>query len=136
MKLQKTIAVYNGIATAGNGIASVYASVALTNQAASIGATNLQAGGAVCPAGLYRATVYMLNTATGIGNATVTIGWGDGVGSRTAVSASLDLGSSGFVSMTVPIRTDGTTNITYSTTLSGVSASPKYALYITLERMQ
>jgi hypothetical protein len=127
-------ATYNNLATAGMGNPPIYAVASLTGQAASIGTTNLQCGGAVCPAGQYRVAVYSVVTATGTGTLSSTIGWNDGTAARTITSTGVATTATNF-EQPAPyiIRADGVNNITYATTLS---VSGTYSLYISLERLQ
>jgi hypothetical protein len=124
---------YNNVSTAGIGTPPVYASAAQTGQTASIAATNLQCGGAVCPAGLYRVHVYTVVTTTGTGTLTTTIGWTDPGQAQTITSAGVATTAKNFEQLDYVIRADGVANITYATTLS---VSGTYAIYVTLERLQ
>lgn len=128
-----TTTTYNNVSTAGIGVPPVYASVSLTGQTASISSTNLQCGGAVCAAGLYRVKGYEVVTTTGSGTISTTIGWNDATASRTSATAGVSTGATNFESIDVVLKADGVNNITYSTTLS---SSGTYALYLTLERLQ
>ncbi len=128
-----TVTNYNSVATAGMGVPPVYASVATTAQTASIGTTNLQCGGAVCPAGLYRVAVYTDVTSTGTGTLSSTIGWSDPAAARTITSTGIATTATNFERVDYTIRADGIANITYATTLS---VSGTYSIYVTLERLQ
>lgn len=136
--LNGTVSKYNGATTVGMGVPPIYASVSLTGQTGSIGATNLQVGGAVAPAGFYRISWYgKCTTASGSDTLTVTITYNDGTAARTQAFAfllSTTVGS-GVQQISFVFQTDGATNIQYSTTRSGATGSPQYALSITLERL-
>lgn len=129
---------YNGAATAGMGVAPIYASVSLTGQTGSIGATSMQVGGAVAPAGIYRISWYgKTTTASGSDTLTVTISYNDGSGSRTRAFGFLlsTLAAGGTQQIVDLIQADGINNIQYSTTRSGATGSPQYSLGIILERL-
>jgi hypothetical protein len=124
---------YGTIATLGRGIPAIYAAVASTGQTASIAATNLQCGAAVCAAGLYRVHVYTVVTTTGTGTLTTTIGWTDPGQAQTITSGGIATTAKNFEQLDYVIRADGVANITYATTLS---VSGTYAIYVTLERLE
>src|ERR1041385_900109 len=124
---------YNNVSTAGIGTPPVYASAAQTGQTASITATNLQCGGAVCPTGLYRVHVYTVVTTTGTGTLTTTIGWTDPGQAQTITSGGIATTAKNFEQLDYVLRADGVANITYATTLS---VSGTYAIYVTLERLE
>ncbi len=129
---------YNGATAVGMGVPPIYASVSLTGQTGSIGATNLQVGGAVAPAGLYRYSWYgKTTTASGSDTLTVTIHYHDGVAARTRAFAFLlsSTASNGTQQIIETIEADGANHIQYSTTRSGATGSPVYALKITVERL-
>lgn len=127
------ISKYGTITTAGRGVVGIFGSVPLTGQTASIGATNIQCGGAVCAAGTYEVTVYTVVTTTGSGTLTTTIGYTDPAAARTITSAGISTAATNFEQNTYVIRTDGIANITYSTTLS---ATGTYSIYVTVKRTQ
>jgi hypothetical protein len=133
-----TIASYGGTATAGQGVAAVYASVAQTAQTGSIGSTNLLCGGGTCAAGLYRVSVYIqVTTAGSAGSVVETIGWTDNGGAKTAQpAASITLDAANYTQGTLVLRTAGSANLTYATTVAGATGSPQYAIYITVQRLQ
>jgi hypothetical protein len=123
---------YNNAATAGIGAVPVYASVALTNQSASIGATNLQVGGAVAPVGQYRVSWHTATRTAGAGSVLVTVGWNDGISAKT-LTGTINLTAGAFQTIITPIiHADGTNNITYATTYAATGA---YDIYVTLERL-
>lgn len=137
-KFTSTVSTYNNIATAGKGLPSIYGSVALTGQASSIGTTNIQCGGAVCPAGLYRVIVEMVATTAGSsGTVATTVGWNDGTASRTSSPASIvTFGTTARSAGAEYLTADGVNNITYSTTVTSPIGSPAYSLKVTLESLQ
>jgi hypothetical protein len=132
--LDALIASFNNVNTAGMGVPPIYATVALTGRTASIGATNLQVGGGIAPAGLYRVTVYGKCTTAGGGIFTVNILFNDGTAARTN-SLGISLASTTFQGIIYVVKTDGSANIQYSVTLTGVTGSPVYALDIAMERL-
>lgn len=119
----------------GLGHATVVATVALTAQAASIGTTTLYTPVA---AGMYRVSVYHLVTtaATSSGTLNTTIGWTDDESAKTNLpAAQLDLTvDQSAASGTVFARATAAA-ITYSTTMAGEDGSPKYSLFIVVERL-
>lgn len=135
------ISVTNGagsITIAQDGTTPKKATVALTAQSASIGATNLQVDGGVAPAGLYRLSYYLVTTTAGTsGTVSATFGWSDIAAARTAGTGNITFGTlASPASGTVIIQANGVANITYLTTVTAAVGSPVYALNITLERLQ
>jgi hypothetical protein len=126
-------ALYNNVATVAMGVPPLYATVATTGNTASVTATNLQCGGAVCPAGLYRVHVYNVVTSTGTGTLNTTVGWTDPAQAQTFASTGIATTAKNYEQFPVDLRADGINNITYATTLS---VSGTYSTYITLERLQ
>lgn len=114
------------------------ASVALTAQSASIGATNIQVNGGVAPAGLYRLSYYLVITTAGTsGTVSATFGWSDLAAARTSGTGNITFGSlAAPATGSVIIQANGVANITYLTTVTAAVGSPAYALNITLERLQ
>jgi hypothetical protein len=111
--------------------------VSLTNQSASIGATDFSGGG--LSAGLYRLTYYtrITQAATTSSSLTVTLDWQDG-GVAPSISGAAITGNTTTTiqSNTVLVRIDGSSPVRYSTTYSSVGATPmKHSLYITLEEV-
>lgn len=138
------INIYNGKNTAGMGVPPIYAKVSLTGQTGSISATSLQVTPflsgtpGVAPAGLYRISWYgRTTTASGSDTLTVTISYNDGVAARTrAFAFNLNTTAAGGTQQIVDvIRVDGVNNVQYSTTRSGATGSPQYALDIVMERL-
>jgi hypothetical protein len=122
--------------------AAVCATVALTNQSAAISSANLQCGGAVCPAGLYRVALYEWNTSgpsIGSGPQDVSIGWTDTSQAQTydlsggAYQTSGTTGIGSYIGSVAYINSNGTANITYSA--SALPAGTADSIYITLERL-
>ncbi len=127
------------LASNGTSTCSPLGTVAATAtaQSANITSTNLQINSAVVPAGLYKVVVYTRTSTNGsAGTLAVTIGWNDGGGALTATPiVAMDLTSAVSSSGEIIVRADGTNNITYSTTITGGTGSPAYAIYIALERI-
>ena len=116
-----------------------YAVIQLTGQTASIGAGNIQRGGAVLPQGLYEVVAsYQCTTAGSAGTVSLTIGWNNGGGARSTTATSVDLNSTSsstsFATTLIRIWADGSTNVTYATTVTGASGSPQYRLDLVLRR--
>jgi hypothetical protein len=126
--------IYNSAATAGTGVVPVYAAVASTAQVNSISDTNLQVGGAVAPAGLYKVTVYTVITSTGTGTLTTSVKFNDGTAARTITSAGVAATATNFEQVSYLVKANGSNNITYATTRS--VADGAYSIYVTLERIQ
>ena len=105
------------------GTSGSYAKVALVNQTASIGATNVQHSSAVLSAGDYAVYVRCDVSPTGAVNLIGSISWRDdrgitgtgnfGPGGTTAAETSSAIFS---------INTDGVVNLTFSTTLTGTAS--------------
>lgn len=112
--------------------------VDLTGQTAGIGSTNLSN---TPPAGLYRVDVYVATTtASGSGTPTldVNIAWTDVLGATNQNCVKEPSNATGFPhSLSATGRTSATMfiqvasgNIAYTTTITGASGSPQYAIYI------
>lgn len=139
------ISKYNSVDTAGSGVAPIYGSIALTNQSASIGTTNLYAA---APAGLYRVCwSQTIATAAGVSSSLLTtIGWNDGA-AKTSTLASLNGGAyqttadgsnTQYSTMgnCISIYSAAAQNITYATTYASNAASAmKYTLNATVEKL-
>ena len=122
--------------------ATVCATVALTNQSAAVSSANLQCGGAICPAGLYRIVLYEWNTSgpsIGSGPQDVSIAWTDTSQAQTydlsggAYQTSGTTGVGSYIGSVAYISSSGTANITYSA--SALPAGTADSIYITLERL-
>jgi hypothetical protein len=126
---------YNGVATAGAGIAAILASVALATQAALIGATNLIAAAT----GLFRVSYYhVISRAATTSSATqLAIAYNDGSAAQTVLGSSLNtniLGAFAAGAFTIP-SVGGA--ITYATTYASVGGTTmQYGLRITIEQLQ
>jgi hypothetical protein len=107
----------------------------LVNQTSNIGLVTLYTPNAT---GTYRVSVYQVDTQSSLaGTLSTTISWIDDSGTQTQKPAgdiSLTLLTS-FSNGISYIEAKTGTNITYQTTLSGVTGTPKYSLYITVERL-
>lgn len=114
-----------GTATANNPI---IASVSLTGQSASIGTTTFFTTAA---AGLYRITVSLITTTTGVGNVFTTFGYNNGTASNTIIGATLSFGSSGAeATNTFTFYSPASQTVTYATTYASTGG---YALRVRLE---
>jgi hypothetical protein len=118
--------------TAGGGTSAV----TLTSQAASIGRATILNSRLIPGAGLYRATVSLILTKAGTaGTISATIGWNNGTLTQS--------GTTGTLSTTALAGTEvddsflffsaANQNITYLTTLTGVTGTPRYTLRVRLE---
>lgn len=117
----------------GRGQATIVTVISATAQGAAINTTTLFTPSSN---GLFRVSVYMATTTTGVGTLSCTIGFSDDHGGRTTSPAgTVDL--SGFNASTGMTFIEAVTSvaITYATSISGLSGSPKYSLYIVLEQM-
>jgi hypothetical protein len=94
---------------------------------------NLQVGGAVVPAGLYRVSGYILVTTGGVA-ATLTpaLTWNDGTLARTATFAAIDASAQNVGSFSQIVKANGATNIAWSVTLAN---SATFSVFISLERL-
>lgn len=113
-------------------------SVSLSALTTSIAITTLGVDLAVAPAGLYRVVYYLVATAAGTsGTLDMKISWNDGTAVRNNnLVPALTFGTTDTISRTVILKTDGVTNITYSSTLNSPVGSPAYSLDLNLERLQ
>lgn len=123
----------NGDTLAGNGFASVVGNVALLSQSASIGTTTLFTAPA---AGLYLAFGQLECTTTGSGTVTVTVSNTDDVGATSKTSTTQSLTATGrLVFSYIPfVATSGST-ITYATTVAGGGSGERYAVYLSIIRL-
>jgi len=114
------------------------ASVTLTAQAASIGATDMSTG--ALSAGLYRISYYarITQAATTSSSLTVTLDWTDGGVSPSFSGAAMTANTvTTFQSETKIIKVDALSPIRYSTTYASVGATPmQYALRVVLEELE
>lgn len=118
---------------AGLGQTSIVASVALTAQTGAINATTIYTPAA---AGTYRVSVYHLVTTAGGGTLTTTIGFSDDEGAKTVVPASdIDLSVDTQANTGTSFIRSTATAITYTVTIAGISGSPKFSLWIVVERL-
>jgi hypothetical protein len=130
-----TITSYDGLTTAGLGVAPILVYAAST-PATPIGATNILAA---APAGLYRVTVYSVVTTTGVGGTDFKFNliYTDAFGAQTKVAFTNSTFTAGDVNQgDFIIQNQSTNNIQYSITEDGVfSTHPVLALKIALERI-
>jgi hypothetical protein len=109
------------------------ARVALTAQTASIGATNLFSS---APAkGEFDVDVYLQCTTADAGAVSVlaTIGFTDEAGATSEVTATLPLTTTGRTKSSFLLRTSGSANITYATTVATIGTA-QYALHVVARR--
>lgn len=126
---------FNGAGTVSGGVPTERALADLTGQTASIGTTTLFTAPS---AGPFRVSVYHLCTTAGTaGTLATTIGWNDGSVAHTiAPAANVALTAVGnFAQGTAYLRVAAGQAITYSTTLTGVSGTPQYSLFIRVEAL-
>lgn len=124
---------YNADLTAGNGLASVVASVTRSAQTGSITATSLWTPPAN---GTYLVDLYLVTTTAGSGGTcTVTLTWTDDAGAQTFTSSTIALSTlKSLYQISLPIRALTSASIKYSTTVSGASGSPQYELCVDVIR--
>lgn len=115
--------------------------IALTNQSASIGSTNFANAST---AGLYRVDLYLVCTTADLtaGSIAAAVTYNDGTAARTLTSTTVLLtATTNKTTKWTNSDIDGTLirlgsgNVAYSTTLTGSAGSAKYALYLSLERL-
>jgi hypothetical protein len=124
---------YDGKNTAGNGAPVVYFYDTQANLSATRGPINMQVGGAIAPAGLYRIAVYVITHTAGTGNVVVTLSWTDAIGAKTlATPPTLTLTAGSFQQAVAHIRTAGAVNITYTATYTATGA---YDIDVSMERI-
>ncbi|HET9283175.1 MAG TPA: glycosyl hydrolase family 28-related protein [Candidatus Angelobacter sp.] len=123
---------YNNIATTGNGIGSTYFQTDLTSQNASIGSTTIITGTS-STGGHYVVSFNLFCTTSDASGASVslTVAYtSDGV-SRTFVSSGVAFASTNNGSIVaLPINVDNSTNITFSTTVTGTPSTGKYSVHM------
>lgn len=99
---------------------------------------NLQPNGNQAPAGTYRMSVYfeVTTVATG-GTYGIQALYTDEAKAETLqlVNTGTVLTSLGATQATAVIRTNGSANVTYKVTVSGITGTPSYTAYATLERL-
>jgi len=130
--LTSKIVTYNNIATASNGVATCFNSVDLTGQSASIGSTSIISGGA-STGGFYLVTLVLACTTADASGASVTatIGWtGDSVARTFTTSGVAFASTSNAALISLPLFSDNSVNITYSTTVSGAPTTGRYSLHL------
>ncbi len=110
--------------------------LSLTNQTASLAATDFSGGSRL--AGLYRLSYYArITTAASVASSlTVTLGWTDGgVACSQAGAAMTGNTTATAQSGTVLVHLDTGTAITYATTYSTTGTTMAYALAVSLEKV-
>lgn len=127
---------YNNVNTVGNGLSATYGADDKTAQSASIAAVTLLTGGA-STGGRYRLMGFGGITTSDASGATfsVTITWTqDGV-ARTATTGTVPFASTtNGVSLVSPMFVDASTNVTYSTTVSGAPTTGRYGIHVWLAK--
>jgi hypothetical protein len=121
---------------------AICATVTLTNQSLAISNANLQCGGAICPAGLYRIAMYEWTTSgppLGSTPPDVSLGWSDTAQAQTydlsggAYQTSGTTGVGSYIGSVAYVYSGGTANLTYS-----VGAAPTGSagsIIVTVERL-
>lgn len=127
---------YNGLSTQGNGTPVEVINLPLTGQTAAIASTTLYAVPSA-GAGLYRIGAYVVTSTAGTaGTIGVSFGWNDGVQAQSSAALNVNANTLGSVnSATILVRANNSTNITYTVTFTGVTGTPQYTLYLTVETL-
>lgn len=135
------ISSYADIFTEGFGVPVIVDNVALTNQGAAIGSTNVTNGNV---AGDYRVGYYLVCTTADItaGSIAISITYNDGTAVRTLTGVAVVLTSTAnWATKFTNTNADGSYihlgsgSIAYSTVLTGSAGTSKYALYLSFERL-
>lgn len=128
--LRSTVPLYNNIATVGNGLSASYGQDDKTGQSASIGAVTLFTG--TSSSGGH----WEVNFSTGVTTSdasgatyTVSVSWTEDGTVRTFTSSSVAF-SGGSTRSSVPMNPDNSTNITYSTTVTGAPTTGRYSVHV------
>jgi hypothetical protein len=136
----KSLATYNGQATAGVGQPAILGSVSVTGASSAVGATNIVASAA---AGMYRLSGYMQTTTQGDGGclSDVTFVWTYNSDAKALeVVSNHDQEVDETYSQIPPtiVRSDGAANITYAISLDagGDCTNAVFDYYLTAERIQ
>ena len=108
-----------GSSGASSGFPGSYASVTLTGQTSSVGATNIQHGGAALPAGRYIFMISSIFTATGTNNFTLVLNWNDGTAAESMQLGPQVMSSSPNRLTQMQYAITNGTNLTYTITISG-----------------
>ena len=117
------------------GVPSQWASKLFTGQTTAL-ATSAITPYPVTHSGLYRVTGYLFITAAGTGGTiTPTISWNDG-NNGPSVSGSAVNTTGGWTQFSSVIYAAATTNISFSTTFSGVTGTPAYTAAFNVEQLQ
>ena len=118
------------ISTTGN------TKVSIKNQTGSIGSTNLLTAPS---SGLYRVSIYQnVVTSDVSGSLSSTIAWTDEDSLTRGLSPAANISfvsASNFSQGSIVIDAQSGTNITYQTTVSGTAGSPKYSIFISVEKI-
>ena len=118
----------------GFGQTVIVKRVELTDQGGDIGATTLYTPAA---SGLYRVSTYALTTTAGAGGTLdVTIGWTDDEQAQSSVVVNdMDLTVDKTAAQNTLFIRSTAAAITYATAIAGKSGTPKYSLFIIVERL-
>lgn len=108
----------------------------LTGQTADIGTTAIFGGNIT--AGMYRVECYLRVTTAGTGGTIdLDLTWNDGTASRTeSVINDLSLTATNYADASTVVETNGSSDISYAATRSGVTGSPVYAVRCSVAMLQ
>lgn len=126
------ITTYNNVANVGNGLSATNGQADVLNQSANINTTNVITGGA--SSGGH----YLINWSSGISIAdasgasfTLSITYTSEGIVRTFTTSAITFASTANITFgALPVNVDNSTNITYSTTVTGAPTTGRYALHI------
>jgi hypothetical protein len=126
------VTLYNNVATVGNGLSASNGQDDKTSQSASIGAVTLITGGAATGGH------YLVNWSAGISVSdasgaafTLSVTYTSESVSRTFTTGATAFASTANIAFgALPINVDNSTNITYSTTVTGVPTTGRYAVHV------
>lgn len=135
LKMNGLVKNYNGIDTTGYGHPSIVDTRSLTAQSAAIGSTNFT-NAAV--AGFYRVSYYMVCTTAQLSSPpvlTLTLAWTDASSNKTIASATVSCANTNnFTQGTVFVQ-QASGNLSYSTSNTNSFTTARYALYMSVERL-
>ena len=120
--------------TWADGSPAVVARVARTGIAANVGTTNFVPGTNIPVAGLYKVTVYLVNTsAFTTAGILATIGWTDAKQAQTLATSATAVAAGSYVQTSFIIQSSGTAQITYA--LSSTGTYGVASAFFSLERL-
>jgi len=137
LTIGNTVVSYNGVATVGNGVPAVYATISLTGQTAPIPQTTfytVPANGA----GVYVVVVDLILTASGTGgNISPTVQFNNGVATQSRNLNGLNVNQAAgadncFNGNILSFFAAANQPISYAISLAGVTGSPQYVVNIRL----